>query len=126
MDGPVVEGEGRGGGLLGFPTANIGVGPLQALPEDGIYATWLTVDGQRYGSATSIGIKPTFHDQAPRVVEAFVLDFYGNLYGKHVRVEFVHRLRNQERFDTIDALVEQIGKDVKQARGILCIDEEES
>ena len=126
LDGPVVEGEGRGGGLLGFPTANIGVGPLQALPKDGIYATWLTVDGQRYGSATSVGIKPTFHDQAPRVVEAFVLDFYGNLYGKHVRVEFVQRLRDQEKFNAIDELVEQIRKDVKQARDILCNDDEES
>ncbi|MDA1036200.1 MAG: hypothetical protein O3B65_04885, partial [Chloroflexi bacterium] len=50
LDGPVVAGEGRGGGLLGFPTANIGLGALQALPEDGIYATWTTVDGERYGS----------------------------------------------------------------------------
>lgn len=123
LDGPVVEGEGRGGGLLGFPTANIGLGPLQALPDDGIYAAWATVDGQRYRSATSVGIKPTFHDEAPRVVEAFVLDFDGDLYGKNVRVEFVERLRGQEKFDTVDGLVEQITKDVDQARGILAADE---
>ena len=123
LDGPVIEGEGRGGGLLGFPTANIGLGPLQALPEDGIYATWMTIDGQRHRSATSVGIKPTFHDEAPRVVEAFVLDFDGDLYGRHVRIEFVQRLRGQETYDSVDALVEQMTKDVAQARDILTSDE---
>ena len=116
LDGPVVEGEGRGGGLLGFPTANLGLGPLQALPADGIYATWIVVDGQRYASATSVGVKPTFHEDGPRVVEAFVLDFDGNLYGKHARLEFVEWLRGQERFDSADALAEQIGRDVEQTR----------
>ena len=119
LDGPVVEGEGRAGGLLGFPTANLGLGPLQALPEDGIYATWTTVDGQRYGSATSIGIKPTFHDEAPRVVEVFLFDFDRDLYGEHMRVEFVQRLRGQEKFDSVDALVEQITRDVEESRSIL-------
>ena len=92
---------------------------LQALPEDGIYATWTTVDGQRYGSATSIGIKPTFHDEAPRVVEVFLFDFDRDLYGKHMRVEFVQRLRGQEKFDSVDALVEQITRDVEESRSIL-------
>jgi riboflavin kinase/FMN adenylyltransferase len=119
LDAPVVEGEGRGGGLLGFPTANLGLGPLQALPADGIYATWMTVDGERYASATSVGTKPTFHDDGPRVVESFVLDFDGNLYGKQARLEFVKRLRAQERFDTVDALVEQMRRDVDEARGVL-------
>jgi riboflavin kinase/FMN adenylyltransferase len=126
VDGPVVEGEGRGGGLLGFPTANIGLGPLQALPEDGIYATWATIDGKRYGSATSVGIKPTFHDAAPRVVEAFILDFDGDLYSQHIRLEFVERLRGQEKYDTVDELVEQIVRDVKQARTVLSADQKET
>ncbi|MCH8847795.1 MAG: riboflavin biosynthesis protein RibF [Chloroflexi bacterium] len=116
LDGPVVEGEGRGEGLLGFPTANLGVGPLQALPADGIYATWLDADGERYPAATSIGIKPTFHEDGPRVVEAFVLDFAGDLYGRHVRIEFVKRLRDQERFAEVDALVAQMRRDVEATR----------
>jgi riboflavin kinase/FMN adenylyltransferase len=119
LDGPVVEGEGRGVGLLGYPTANLGLGPLQALPSDGIYATWVTVEGVRYAGATSVGIKPTFHDDGPRVVESFVLDFQGDLYGKHARIEFVERLRDQERFDSVDALIEQIRQDVEQTRMVL-------
>ena len=119
LDGPVVEGEGRGDGLLGFPTANLGLGPLQALPADGIYATWLTADGKRYPAATSVGIKPTFHEDGPRVVEAFVLDFDENLYGRHVRIEFVKRLRDQERFAEVDALVAQMRRDVDATRDAL-------
>jgi riboflavin kinase/FMN adenylyltransferase len=119
LDGPVVAGEGRGGGLLGFPTANLGVGPLQALPADGIYATWVDVEGERHASATSVGTKPTFHDEGPRVVESFVLDYDGNLYGKHARVEFVKRLRSQEKYDSVDALAAQMTKDVESAREAL-------
>ena len=119
LDGLVVEGEGRGGGLLGFPTANLGLDPLQALPADGVYATWITVEGVRYPSATSVGIKPTFHDEAPRVIEAFVLDFDGNLYGKHARLEFVKRLRGQERFDGVDALVAKMTQDIGETRAVL-------
>jgi riboflavin kinase/FMN adenylyltransferase len=119
LDAPVVEGEGRGGGLLGFPTANLGLGPLQALPADGIYATWAEVDGERYASATSVGIKPTFHEEGPRVVESFVLDYDGNLYGEHVRLEFVKWLRAQERFDSVDALAEQMTRDVDETRRVL-------
>jgi riboflavin kinase/FMN adenylyltransferase len=126
LDGPVVEGEGRGGGLLGFPTANVGVGPLQALPADGIYATWLTADGQRYASATSVGIKPTFHDDAPRVVESFIIDYDGDLYDEHVRVEFVERLRDQEKFSTVEALSAQIARDVEATRAIVDRDEKEA
>ncbi len=119
LDGPVVEGEQRGGGLLGFPTANLGLGPLQALPADGIYAAWVTVDNACYPAAASVGIKPTFHETGPRVVEAFVLDFEGNLYGKHVRLEFIERLRGQERFASVDALIAQMHRDVAAARQAL-------
>ena len=119
LEGPVIEGEGRGGGLLGFPTVNVGLGPLQALPADGVYATWIEVDGARYQSATSVGIKPTFHDDAPRVVESFILEYDGNLYGRPVRVEFVARLRDQEKFDSVDALIEQMKRDVEETKALL-------
>jgi riboflavin kinase/FMN adenylyltransferase len=119
LDGPVIEGEGRGSGLLGFPTVNVGLGPLQALPADGVYATWIEVNGERYASATSVGIKPTFHDDAPRVVESFILDYDGNLYGEPVRVEFVARLRGQEKFESIDELIKQMTLDVEETRTLL-------
>ena len=65
LDGPVVEGEGRGGGLLGCPTANIGVGPIQALPADGIYAAWIDVGHRKLPAAASVGHKPTFPRPRP-------------------------------------------------------------
>jgi len=119
LDGPVIEGEGRGAGLLGFPTVNVSLGPLQALPADGVYSTWIEIDGKRYASATSVGIKPTFHEDAPRVVESFILDYDGNLYGRPVRVEFVARLRDQEKFDSVDALIEQMKHDVEETKALL-------
>ena len=121
LDGPVVEGEGRGGGLLGYPTANVGVGPLQALPADGVYAAWLlrapAVD--RLPAAVSIGHKPTFHATGFSVVEAFVLDFEGDLYGEQVKLEFAARLRRQEKFPNADALIAAMQDDVERARRIL-------
>ena len=119
LEGPVIEGERMGAGLLGFPTANLGLGPLQALPADGVYATWATVGGDRYAAATSVGIKPTFHADGPRVVESFVLDFDGDLYERRVRLEFVRRLRGQERFESVEALVEQMQRDVAETRTAL-------
>ncbi len=119
VDGPVVEGEGRGGGLLGYPTANVGVGALQALPRDGVYAARLVAGGRRLPSAASVGSKPTFHEEGPTTVEAFVIDFDGDLYGEHVRLEFVERLRGQEKFGSVEALVAQIEEDVAATRRIL-------
>lgn len=119
LEGSVVEGEGRGGGLLGYPTANIGVDPLQALPADGIYATWISFGGRKLPAATSVGSKPTFHDEFPTVVEAFVLDFEGNLYGEQVKLEFVGRLRDQEHFESVGALVTKMEHDVSETRRML-------
>ena len=78
-----------------------------------------TSTGARLPAAVSVGIKPTFHEDGPRVVEAFVLDFSGDLYGKDVRLEFVTRLREQERFSTADALAAQIARDVEATRSAL-------
>ena len=121
LDGPVVEGEGRGGGLLGYPTANVGVGPLQALPADGVYAAWLlrAPAGDRLPAAVSIGHKPTFHATGFSVVEAFVLDFEGDLYGEQVKLEFAARLRRQEKFPDADALIAAMQDDVERARRLL-------
>ena len=124
LDGPVVEGEGRGGGLLGYPTANVGVGPLQALPSDGVYAAWLLRGADRLPAAVSIGHKPTFHEGGPSVVEAFILDFDGDLYGEQVKLEFVERLRGQEKFDGPGELVAAMRGDVARTRDILALPQE--
>ena len=116
---PIVEGEGRGASVLGYPTCNFGASPAQAVPADGIYAGRIEVDGRRWDAAVSVGAKPTFHEDGPRVVEAFLLDFEGDLYGRHARLEFAARLRGQERFESVEALIAQIDRDVADARRIL-------
>ncbi|MSQ22342.1 MAG: bifunctional riboflavin kinase/FAD synthetase [Dehalococcoidia bacterium] len=118
LQGEVVHGEGRGGSLLGYPTANVAVDHDLLLPGDGIYATWFHVDSQRYQAATSIGTRPTF-GLGERTVEAFLLDFRGDLYQKTVRLEFVERLRDEVAFDTAEALKRQIEIDVRETRRVL-------
>lgn len=121
VEGIVVRGDGRGKGL-GFPTANVAPHLHAAVPADGVYAGWFTVldsgDPVRRMAAVSVGTNPTF-DGRNRTVEPHVLDFDGDLYGKRVAVDFVEQLRGMRKFDSIDELVEAIGRDVKQAREIL-------
>ena len=119
LAGPVVTGDKRGR-TLGFPTANVNVSKTMAHPADGIYATWALVDGERRPSATSIGVRPTF-GLTERLVEVYILDFDGDLYGRKLEVEFVDKLRDQETFSSLEALVEQINRDVANARETLAI-----
>ncbi len=121
LSGKVVVGD-RRGRQLGFPTANLSIAPNMMLPGDGIYATWAVIDGVRHPSATSIGIRPTF-GLSERLVEVYVIDFGADLYGQTVGVEFVKKLRNQETFSSIEALVEQVEQDVADARLVLARDE---
>ncbi len=117
LEGLIVSGEGRGG-ALGIPTANIEPPQGMAVPADGIYAAFAHLEDRSMMAAVSIGTKPTFgaHD---RVIEAFILDLAENLYGKRLRLEFVRRLRDQVKYDTVEALLEQIDRDVAQTRQIL-------
>lgn len=117
LSGTVVVGDQRGR-TLGFPTANIDVYPGLLWPGDGIYAAWAHFGGERHLSATSIGVRPTF-GLTQRLVEVYVMDFSGDLYGQHMTVEFVEKVRNQETFADIDALIAQIGQDVENSRGVL-------
>ncbi|MDA0264373.1 MAG: bifunctional riboflavin kinase/FAD synthetase [Chloroflexi bacterium] len=117
LTGTVVVGDQRGR-TLGFPTANVEVDSQLLLPGDGIYATWATIDGKRHQAATSIGVRPTF-GLTQRLVEVFVMDFSADLYGKTVGVEFIKKVRDQERFDGLDALVKQIHQDVDECRKVL-------
>ena len=117
LAGVVVKGVGRGKGL-GFPTANLEVPAGLAIPGDGIYATWAHLSKRRYMAATSIGTRPTFNE-TERTIEAFILDFDGEVYGKEVRLEFVRRLRDELKYDTVRGLQEQVDRDVDQTRAIL-------
>ena len=115
--GTVVSGDKRGR-TLGFPTANIEVGPSMAIPGNGIYATMAVVDGKSHMAATSIGTRPTF-DGKRRTIEAFLLGFDNNLYNKQLRLEFVQRLRDELKFDSVDALLKQMELDVERTRTLL-------
>ena len=117
LSGTVVLGDQRGR-TLGFPTANIEVDDKLLLPGDGIYATWAIIDGKRHQAATSIGIRPTF-GLTQRLVEVFIMDFSDDLYGKTVGVEFIKKVRDQEKFDGLDALIKQINQDVDDCRQVL-------
>ena len=115
--GTVVDGLKRGR-TLGFPTANLEVPNGYAAPGDGIYATWADLESGRYMAATSIGTRPTFQEGG-RTIEAFLLDFSDDIYGQTLRLEFVKRLRGEEKYDSVDALLAQINKDVHQTRELL-------
>jgi len=118
--GTVVEGD-RRGRELGFPTANVAVPGRICLPADGIYAgTFAGDDGVVRPAALSLGRRPTFYEHAETsLLEAHVLDFSGDLYGQRARVGFRARLRGETRFDSVDELVAQIGRDVEDTRRLL-------
>lgn len=116
-DGVVVHGA-KMGRQLGFPTANIIPTQNFVIPADGVYATYATVNGVRHLAATSIGVRPTF-GLSQRLIEAHLLDFSDDIYDENLRLEFVSRLRGQETFDGIDALITQMNRDVANARNIL-------
>jgi riboflavin kinase/FMN adenylyltransferase len=117
LRGPVVRGDQRGRGI-GFPTANIAVTADRAMPAFGVYATWAYVRGTRYASATNIGMRPTFNGQRPSV-ETYIIDFEGDIYDDVVRIDLVARLRPEQRFNGIEEIKAQIGRDVEQARALL-------
>jgi riboflavin kinase/FMN adenylyltransferase len=126
LDGVVEQGDHRGR-ELGFPTANLGVDRYAAVPADGVYAgrvvrldEWgQTVKDDPLGDAAiSVGTNPTFDGQQRRV-EAFILDFDGDLYGHHLGVEFSHRLRGMVRFDGVEPLVAQMAEDVERTRAVM-------
>jgi riboflavin kinase/FMN adenylyltransferase len=118
--GTVQRGDGRGR-QLGFPTANVAVAADICLPAQGIYAGWFRrANGERHRAALSLGTRPTFYDHAGNaLLEAYLLDFDGDLYDQPAAVSFHSRIRDEERFDSIDALVAQIDRDVVATRQAL-------
>ncbi|MFC0431188.1 bifunctional riboflavin kinase/FAD synthetase [Kutzneria buriramensis] len=117
LEGIVVRGDGRGRDL-GFPTANLSTPKFAAVPADGVYACRFIQGGQVRNAAVSVGTNPTFSGRERRV-EAFVLDVSEDFYGQRVALDFVARLRGQLKFDSSDALVEQMRLDVEEARRLL-------
>ena len=117
LHGHVITGAGRGM-ELGFPTANLDIDSEQALPVNGVYATWAYIGGKAYPSMTNIGKRPTFGGSQP-TVEVYVLDYHSDLYGHELTIDIVERLRDEKKFDTVEELKKQIASDVKQGRAIL-------
>jgi riboflavin kinase/FMN adenylyltransferase len=120
LQGVVSHGDKRGR-ELGFPTANLAVGRDMQLPLDGVYAGWyLRPDGTRHQTAISVGRQPTFYTERDfSLVEAHLLDFQGDLYDELGTVEIVERLRGQEKFPSVEALIDQMTSDVAQTRRVL-------
>jgi riboflavin kinase / FMN adenylyltransferase len=118
--GPVVHGDGRGH-TIQVPTANIQIPSEKLMPAFGIYACRAWVDGSPFAAATSIGIRPTFYQGDPPAptIEAHLLDFQGDLYGRYVKLEFVQYLRPEQKYSTLEALMAQIHEDIAQTRMIL-------
>jgi riboflavin kinase/FMN adenylyltransferase len=116
IEGNVVHGENRGH-TLGFPTANI-QSSNELVPSHGVYAVRALVGGRTIEGVASLGVRPTFGN-GPLSIEVFLFDYDGDLYGKHLEVAFIKRLRGEEKFEDADALVSQIRKDVERAREVL-------
>jgi len=122
IGGQVIHGDGRGKGL-GIPTANLDYSPERILPAFGIYATWSLIDGVRFPSVTNVGIRPTFKNINNNVqIEAYLMDFDRDIYGSMIQLEFVEYLRQEERFDNVQALVKQMHADIQNAREVLTND----
>ena len=131
VEGVVVRGEGRGK-AMGFPTANVAPPVHAAIPADGVYAAWFTVlgpgpatdsvvPGERYPAAVSVGTNPTFSGRT-RTVEAFVIDRDADLYGEHVAVDFIARIRGQRTFASVPDLIAAMDSDVERTRHLLSRD----
>jgi len=120
LHGPVIHGDGRGK-TIQVPTANIDYPKEKMIPPKGIYACWAYLDDQKYQAAINIGTNPTFTpDKQTPNVEVHLLDFHrGDIYGEDLRLEFVARLRDELKFNSVDVLLEQIWKDVESTRTIL-------
>ena len=119
LRGQVIHGDGRGK-QIGIPTANLELDKARAVPGAGVYACRATVHGKMYPAVTNIGVRPTFETEpVPPRIETHILDFAQDLYGSHIELEFAAHLRNERRFESIDALVSQIHRDIATAREIL-------
>jgi riboflavin kinase/FMN adenylyltransferase len=117
MRGTVAHGDKRGR-TLGFPTANLVPDPRLVVPDHGIYACRAQVDGETHIAAVNVGVRPTFKTGRGLLVEAYLLDFDGDIYDHELRLDFIERLRGERRFDSVEELVDQMGRDVDETRRV--------
>ncbi len=117
LPGVIVHGEQRGR-LLGFPTANLSLAQNRVRPADGVYAAWAEVEGERFPAVVNIGMRPTVGGRA-RTIEAHLIDFDDDIYGRCLQLSFVARLRDEMKFSGLDALKAQIARDKAQADWLL-------
>jgi len=118
LAGTIVRGTGRGR-VMGIPTANLEIDSEKLIPANGVYAVWAQVGAQRYLGALNIGVAPTLRDDAARIVEVHLLDYTGDLYGVHLQLEFMARIRDEQRFSGPETLVQQIHRDIEAVRRAL-------
>ncbi len=100
------------GRTLGIPTINQNIQGKQFILKNGIYSTLCTVDGKKFYGVTNVGVRPTVDDDGHKNIETYIIDFNSDCYDKKVRIEFIHRIRDEMKFDSIDSLKEQIQKDI--------------
>jgi riboflavin kinase/FMN adenylyltransferase len=118
VDGEVQHGDKRGR-TLGYPTANLVPAPGFVVPGHGVYASRVRLpDGTLVPAATNVGVRPQFVTGRGELMEAFLIDWAGDLYGRRIRIEFLRRLRGERRFDSVEGLIEQMGRDVDEARSL--------
>ena len=119
MTGEVVHGDARGR-TLGYPTANLVPNPGFVSPAHGVYACRVHLPGTDapVAAATNVGVRPQFVTGRGELVEAFLIDWSGDIYGQVIRVDFLKRLRGEKRFDSVEMLLEQMARDVEDARGL--------
>jgi riboflavin kinase / FMN adenylyltransferase len=117
IDGEVIHGSDRGS-KIGLPTANLSYWARKKLPAVGVYATIVTLLGQDYRAITNIGFRPTFEDQATRNIETHILNFDGNIYGENLILQFIRKIRDEEKFSGVEAFLAQIERDKLTARRI--------
>ena len=119
LDGTVVGGY-QVGRKIGFPPANLSVDdPDKLVPADGVYAVWVTFDGQTYMGMLNIGVRPTIDNGPNRTIEVNILHFHSNIYDKFIRLTFVKRTRPELKFAGIDELIVQLHKDAEETETIL-------
>jgi riboflavin kinase / FMN adenylyltransferase len=119
LGGKVVRGAGRGR-TINFPTANVDYPQQKVTPSNGIYACWAHLGDEKFMAATNIGFNPTFTpDRQTPSLEAYLLDFDRDIYGEHIKLEFVSRIRNELKFNSVQALIWKIQEDVDKTRELL-------
>lgn len=119
LEAPIIHGDGRGH-QLGIPTANLALAPERLIPRAGVYACWATLQGERIPAVTNVGVRPTFEAQPlPPRVEAHLIDYRQDIYGKEIKLDFIDFLRPEMRFQSINSLLEQIQNDIKNALEVL-------